>query len=162
MPMLFARREPDHIAGMNLFNRAALALHTPETSCDNQGLIKTHNPLGRKSKCPGSGQFPADKVAARPPICAVCREVKRVRLTDGRIAAHKHEGKRCEGSGRAPLGGRDSIFMKGTGASGTFSGGLPGLRKTSESVRGVVFLTRACAYAGMNEDLDAARYLRNL
>jgi hypothetical protein len=97
-----------------------------EVRLNRQGRTKTHNPPGRKSKCPGSGQFPAAKVAARPPVCAVCHEVKRVRLTDGRIAVHKHEGQRCEGSGRAPLGGRDSIFMKGTGASGTFSGGLPG------------------------------------
>jgi hypothetical protein len=64
-------------------------------------------------------------VAARPPVCPVCKQVKRVRLTDGRIAAHQHKGQRCEGSGRTAAGGRDPIFMKGTGASAVLGGGLP-------------------------------------
>jgi hypothetical protein len=96
-----------------------------EVSLNKQGRTKTHTPPSRTSKCPGSGEFPAAKVAARPPICAVCQQVKRVRLTDGRIAAHQNQGQRCEGSGRTPVGGRDPIFMKGTGASGVFGGGLP-------------------------------------
>jgi hypothetical protein len=40
MPMLLARREPDHIAGMNLFNQTDLALHPPATGCDHQGLTQ--------------------------------------------------------------------------------------------------------------------------
>ena len=40
MPMLFARWEPDHITGMNLFNRTALALNPPATGYDNQGLTE--------------------------------------------------------------------------------------------------------------------------
>src|SRR5262245_37023183 len=35
MPMLLARREPDHITGMNHFNRTAFALHPPATGCNN-------------------------------------------------------------------------------------------------------------------------------
>jgi len=40
MPMLLARREPDHIAGMNLFNRTGLALRLAAAGCDNQGLTE--------------------------------------------------------------------------------------------------------------------------
>src|SRR5258707_9203393 len=40
MPMLLARREPDHIAGMDLLDRAALALHPTATGCDNQRLTQ--------------------------------------------------------------------------------------------------------------------------
>ena len=40
MPMLLARREPDHIAGVNFFNRIPLALRPPATGHDNQGLTK--------------------------------------------------------------------------------------------------------------------------
>ena len=38
MPMFFARREPDHISGMDLFNRTALALHPTAAASDNQRL----------------------------------------------------------------------------------------------------------------------------
>jgi hypothetical protein len=40
MPMLLAWREPDHIAGMDLLNGTALALHPPATGRDNQGLAE--------------------------------------------------------------------------------------------------------------------------
>jgi hypothetical protein len=35
MPMLLARRKPEHIAGMNFFNRTAIALHPSATGYDN-------------------------------------------------------------------------------------------------------------------------------
>ena len=38
VPMFFARREPDDIAGMNFFNRAALALRVSAAGVDNQIL----------------------------------------------------------------------------------------------------------------------------
>jgi hypothetical protein len=40
MPMLLARQEPDHIAGMDLFNRTALALHPTATRCDYEDLTQ--------------------------------------------------------------------------------------------------------------------------
>jgi hypothetical protein len=38
MPMLLARQEPDHIAGMDLLDRTALALHPTATGGDNEDL----------------------------------------------------------------------------------------------------------------------------
>ena len=38
MPMLFAGREPNHVARINIFNCAALPLHTAATCCNNQRL----------------------------------------------------------------------------------------------------------------------------
>jgi hypothetical protein len=40
MPMLHARRKPDDIAGMDLLNRATLALRPTTTGGDNQGLAE--------------------------------------------------------------------------------------------------------------------------
>jgi hypothetical protein len=40
MPMFFARREPDHISRMNLFNRTTLALHPTAAGRDNQRLTQ--------------------------------------------------------------------------------------------------------------------------
>src|SRR6266487_5413391 len=38
MPVLQSWREPDHITGPDLLDRAALALHPTNTGCDNQRL----------------------------------------------------------------------------------------------------------------------------
>jgi len=40
MPMLLARRKRYHIAGMDLLNRAVLALHPTATGCDNESLAE--------------------------------------------------------------------------------------------------------------------------
>ncbi len=40
MPMLFARREPDHVAGPNLLDRAAPTLRSPAASRNDQRLAK--------------------------------------------------------------------------------------------------------------------------
>ena len=40
VPMLFARRKPDNIAGTNLLDRAALALGAAATGDDNQSLTE--------------------------------------------------------------------------------------------------------------------------
>jgi hypothetical protein len=40
MPMLLTWREPDHIAGMDLFNRTALTLHPTAAGCDDQDLTQ--------------------------------------------------------------------------------------------------------------------------
>src|SRR5260221_14621579 len=40
MPMLLARREPDHKAGMHLLNGTALALDPAATGLDNHGLAE--------------------------------------------------------------------------------------------------------------------------
>jgi len=40
VPMFFPGREPDDIARMDLLDGTALALHSPATACDNQGLSK--------------------------------------------------------------------------------------------------------------------------
>src|SRR5690349_5444498 len=38
VPMLQSRRKPDHVAGPDLLDRAALTLHPPEPGSDNQRL----------------------------------------------------------------------------------------------------------------------------
>ena len=40
MPVLLARRKPDHIAGRDPLNRTALALHPTAADSDNEGLAK--------------------------------------------------------------------------------------------------------------------------
>ena len=40
MPMLFARREPDHVSGMDLFNGTALAPRPTATGRNDQGLTQ--------------------------------------------------------------------------------------------------------------------------
>src|SRR5438132_4051148 len=40
MPMLFARRKPDHVAGVYLLDRASLALHPTATGGDDQRLAE--------------------------------------------------------------------------------------------------------------------------
>ena len=38
VPVLFARREPDHVAGTDFLDRSALALHATAAGGDDQGL----------------------------------------------------------------------------------------------------------------------------
>ena len=40
MPMLFTRRDPDHVSGPDFFNRSAPALHPPAAGGDNQMLTQ--------------------------------------------------------------------------------------------------------------------------
>src|SRR5208283_5188559 len=51
MPVLLPGREPDHITGMDLFDRSAFALHPAATSCHDQGLSERmrmpHRPRSR-------------------------------------------------------------------------------------------------------------------
>jgi len=79
-------------------------------------------------RCPGTGLSPYQG----PPRdkCAVCGLIKPLRKTDGRVASHRANGQKCEGSGKAPDRGRSTKYMKGTGASAVFSGGAPSLGKS--------------------------------
>ena len=54
MPMLHARRKPDDIAGMDLLNRATLALRPTTTGGDNQGLAeRVGMPRGASARLEG-------------------------------------------------------------------------------------------------------------
>ena len=61
MPVFFVRRKPDHVAGTNLFNRAALSLHPAESRCNDQRLAERMGVPGRAG--PG---FEGDARATRP------------------------------------------------------------------------------------------------
>ena len=63
MPMLHARRKPDDIAGMDLLNRATLALRPTTTGGDNQGLAeRVGMPRGASVRLEGeqASEFPID------------------------------------------------------------------------------------------------------
>jgi len=60
MPVLLSRRKPDHIAGMDLLNRTALALHPTATDSDNEGLAKRMS-----MPCGSSTGFEGDASAGR-------------------------------------------------------------------------------------------------
>src|SRR5262249_22106990 len=51
VPVLLPRREPDHVAGPNLLDRAALALHPAAAGRDDQGLAQWM----RVPRRPGTG-----------------------------------------------------------------------------------------------------------
>src|SRR5688572_5875238 len=61
VPMLLTRREPDHIAGMDLLNWTALTLDPTATGCDNQGLTQR---VG--VPCSTGAGFECDTGAAHP------------------------------------------------------------------------------------------------
>jgi hypothetical protein len=49
MPMLLAWRDPDYIAGMNLFDGTALLLYPTPTGCDDENLTQWMGILGGAS-----------------------------------------------------------------------------------------------------------------
>src|SRR3989449_11475522 len=51
MPVLQSRRKPDHIAGTNLLNRTALALHPTNARSDNERLTtRMRVPRGARAR----------------------------------------------------------------------------------------------------------------
>lgn len=91
-------------------------------AADTGRAVDHETPSG--APCPGSGE---DRFRDVPDRCPVCDTVQSVRGSDGRIAAHKIGGQRCEGSGRSPAGGRKDVTA--AGVSAVVSGGAPGLGK---------------------------------
>lgn len=87
------------------------------------GKVPNHE-LPSGEMCSGSG---GDRFAGIQERCTVCDLVQEVRDRDGRIAVHKANGQRCEGSGKSPVGGRRR--MNATGVSTVTRGGAPGLGK---------------------------------
>ena len=57
MPVLLARREPDDVAGADLLDRAALALHAAEAGGDEQRLAeRVRVPRGAGARLEGDGR----------------------------------------------------------------------------------------------------------